>query len=221
MPETIPHTELKAKQREIRDGFPETMGLRVHRAISWIGRSEASHEDHDVRFVFLWIAFNAAYAGESEFRSIARGERSTFADFFNNIVALDGEQRIYKSIWQSFSGPIRMLMQNRYVFNPFWQHHNGIDGYDDWEERFRTSAHSFAQALQSQNTARTLSFVFDRLYVLRNQLVHGGSTWNSAVNREQVRDGAAILGFLMPVFIDIMMDHPDEDWGKPFYPVVE
>lgn len=221
MPETILHTELKAKQREIRDGFPETMGLRVHRAISWIGRSEAADEDHDARFVFLWIAFNAAYAGDSEFRGIVPGERATFADFFSKIVALDDQKRIYKSIWQSFSGPIRMLMQNRYVFNPFWQHHNGIDGYDDWEERFRTSAHSFAQALQSQDTARTLSFVFDRLYVLRNQLVHGGSTWNSAVNRDQVRDGAAILGFLMPVFIDIMMDHSDEDWGKPFYPVVE
>ena len=92
---------------------------------------------------------------------------------------------------------------------------------EDWEDRFTASAHGFGQALQSQDTARTLSFVFDRLYVLRNQLVHGGSTWNSAINRDQVRDGAAILGFLMPVFIDIMMDHPDEDWGKPFYPVVE
>jgi hypothetical protein len=49
-----------------------------------------------------------------------------------------------------------------------------------------------------------LSFVFDRLYVLRNQLVHGGSTWNSGINRTQVRDGTAILGFLMPVFADLM-----------------
>ena len=63
-----------------------------------------------------------------------------------------------------------------------------------------------------------LSFVFDRLYVLRNQLVHGGATWNSAVNRDQVRDGASILGFLMPVFVDVMMDNPHEDWGRPFYP---
>jgi hypothetical protein len=45
-------------------------------------------------------------------------------------------------------------------------------------------------------------------YVLRNQLVHGGSTWNSGVNSAQVRDGAEILGFLMPLFIDIMMDNP-------------
>ena len=50
--------------------------------------------------------------------------------------------------------------------------------------------------------------VFDRLYVLRNQLVHGGATWNSSVNRAQVRDGAAILGFLLPVFVDLMMDNP-------------
>ncbi len=220
MPYPLTHAELKTKQRAIREGFPETMGLRVHRAISWIGRSETADEDHDARFVFLWIAFNAAYADESEFQSIAPGERAAFADFFGKVVALDGEQRIYKAIWQSFSGPIRMLMQNRYVFNPFWQHHNGIEGYVDWEARFTASAHGFGQALQSQDTARTLSFVFDRLYVLRNQLVHGGSTWNSAINRDQVRDGAAILGFLMPVFVDIMMDHPNEDWGRPFYPVV-
>lgn len=71
------------------------------------------------------------------------------------------------------------------------------------------------------NSARVLSFVFDRLYVLRNQLVHGGSTWNSGVNRAQVRDGAAILAFLLPVFVDLMMDNPGKDWGKPFYPVVE
>lgn len=51
--------------------------------------------------------------------------------------------------------------------------------------------------------------------------VHGGSTWNSGVNQAQVRDGAEILGFLMPVFIDIMKDNPNENWGKPFYPVVE
>ena len=33
-------------------------------------------------------------------------------------------------------------------------------------------------------------------------------------------DGAAILAFLMPVFVDLMMDNSGKDWGKPFYPVV-
>lgn len=202
MAETLTHAALKAKQRALRADFPETMGLRVHRSISWIGRAETTRGDHDAQFLFLWIAYNAAYADEGEFRGGAPSERATFGDFFTKIVALDGDQRIYKTVWESFSGLIRMLMRNRYVFNPFWQHHNGVDGFENWEERFATSTRGFAHCLQAQDTARILSFVFDRLYVLRNQLMHGGSTWNSAVNREQVRGGAAILGFLLPVFVD-------------------
>lgn len=58
--------------------------------------------------------------------------------------------------------------------NPFWKYHNGIDGFEDWEDRFKTSARSFGQSFQAGDSARVLSFVFDRLYVLRNQLVHGG-----------------------------------------------
>ena len=66
-----------------------------------------------------------------------------------------------------------------------------------------------------------LTALFERLYVLRNQLMHGGATWNGGVNREQVRNGNAILEILVPRFIDLMMDHPDEAWGQPPYPVVE
>ena len=49
------------------------------------------------------------------------------------MVRLDTERRIYDKICEGFAGPIRVLMQNKYVFNPFWQHHNGIDGNEDWE----------------------------------------------------------------------------------------
>lgn len=221
MQDSLSCRALKEKQRAIRASFPETMGLRVHRSISWICRAEACGDDHDARFIFLWIAFNAAYADEREFQSIVPGERATFVDYFGKLVARDGERRIYNALWQRFSGPVRALMENRFVFNPFWQHQNGIDGFEDWDERFRASARNFAQAFQAGDSVRVLSVVFDRLYVLRNQLVHGGSTWNSAVNRAQVRDGAAILAFLLPVFVDLMMDNPDEDWGRPFYPIVE
>ncbi len=220
MKDILDHAALKTKQRAIRSGFPETMGLRAHRAISWIGRAEACGDDDDARFIFLWIAFNAAYADEREFQSVAPGERAAFVDYFGRLAARDEGRRIYKALWQRFSGPVRMLMENRYVFNPFWQHHNGIDGFEDWEDKFKASSRSFAQAFQAGDSVRVLSFVFDRLYVLRNQLVHGGATWNSGVNRSQVRDGAAILSFLLPVFVDLMMDHPAEDWGRPFYPVV-
>jgi hypothetical protein len=51
--------------------------------------------------------------------------------------------------------------------------------------------------------------------------VHGGSTWDSDVNREQVRDCARFMGELVPVIIEIMMDNPQTVWGSAVYPVVK
>ena len=218
-PPPTDHSKLKEKQRRLRDTFPANIGLRLHRAISWLGRAESETEDADLRFILLWIGFNAAYAGE--LRDEAFGERGAFKSYFEALVALDADDRIFNSVWQRFSQEIRLLLNNRYVFAPFWSHQNGIDGYGDWEVRLADSQRSIAKAMQQHDTAKLLSTVFDRLYVLRNQLVHGGATWNSSVNRDQVRDGAAVLGWLLPVFIDIMMDNSGRDWGKPFYPVVD
>lgn len=211
---------LKQKQRDIRGGFPEDLGLRVHRAISWLHRAEMAEDDHDAAFIFYWIAFNAAYANELRDTDL-EGERSVFADYFARLTGLDQNNRIYDAIWERFPQEIRLLLQNRYVFQPFWRYQNGQFGGDQWETSFDRSQRRVARALKEQDTKTILSTLFDRLYVLRNQLVHGGATWNSQVNRDQVRDGARILAVLVPVFVDLMMDNPDATWGAPYYPVVE
>ena len=211
---------LKDKQRAIRQGFPENLALRVHRSISWLQRAERENGDQDAAFIFLWIAFNSAYAEDIPEASPS-GERTNFDAFFERILAIDIDHRIYDAIWDRFSRSIRLLLDNQYVFQPFWHFQNGIDGYEDWEDRFAKSKRRIGLALQNRDTRLILTTLFDRLYVLRNQLVHGGATWNSSVNRSQVRDGAAILGFLLPLFIDLMMDNPSIAFGAPYYPVVE
>ena len=57
--------------------------------------------------------------------------------------------------------------------------------------------------------------------LLNNQLIHGGATYKSSVNRDQVRDSANLLGRLIPLIIEIMLDNPEEAWGEIYYPVVE
>jgi len=209
--------DLKKKQRAIREGFPPDFALKIHRAISWTGRAEPETDDPDAAFVFWWVAFNAAYANE-----LAEGEaRAEFQDFFAKLQALDHDGRLYQSVWSTFSGSIRVFLENRYVFSPFWKHHNGEGGFEDWEDRFNRAKRAFGGALVRKDTAAILSMLFDRLYVLRNQVLHGGSTWNSSVNRGQIRDAATILGTVVPIMLDLMMDNPHEDWGRPFYPVVE
>src|SRR3546814_1876320 len=112
----LTHAALKAKQRAIRAGFPETMGLRVHRAISWIGRAEACGEDDDARFVFLWIAFNAAYADETEFQVVQPGERAAFVGYFSRLIALNQERRIYRAIRsEEHTSELQSLMRISYA----------------------------------------------------------------------------------------------------------
>ena len=74
--------------------------------------------------------------------------------------------------------------------------------------------------MMDRDTARVLRILFDRLYVLRCQMMHGATTWNSSVNRTQVENGAAVLAALLPEMIDLMLDNPGIDWGTPHYPVI-
>ena len=218
----IEHKILKEKQRHLREGFPEDMGLRAHRAISWIGRAEQEKQDSDAAFIFLWIAFNSAYANETDLDSDRPlGERQQFVDLIERLVELDTEARLYTAVWERFRGPIAKLMQNRFVYRPFWLNQMAITGNENWAKRFRSSAERFVKSMADKDTSYVLREVFDRLYTLRCQMLHGGTTWNSKVNRQQVKDGAAILQALLPVMVDIMMDNPEEDWGRPFYPVVK
>lgn len=213
------HDLLKAKHRGLREGHPQSLTVRVHRALSWLGRAEAETNDRDVRFVLLWIGFNAAYA--ADLSRVLDGAREHFNAFFDQLIALDTGQRIYDAVWERFPNEIRLLLNNKFVFAPFWAHQNAVPGNADWAERLFSSQKVVATAVAKRNTSKIMSVLFDRLYVLRNQLIHGGATWNSSVNRDQVRDGAAVLSWLLPIFIDIMMDHPEHEWGMPYYPVVE
>ena len=73
---------------------------------------------------------------------------------------------------------------------------------------------------QSGNVSEFLIELLQRLYELRNQLFHGGATYNSRVNRKQLKDATNILEKLIPIIIEIMICHKEEDWGKVAFPVV-
>ena len=213
------HAELKSRQRQERDSHSPGLALRVHRALSWLGRAEQC-EDVDGRFIFLWIAFNAAYANET-----GQGDRApearAFTDFLSKLVRLDESDCLYELIWSEFPKSIRILLDNHYVYEPFWDYHRGLITEQAWRERFEKDNARARTALAKHHTVDALFVVLMRMYTLRNQLVHGGATWNSSVNRDQLRDCAAFLGKLVPHIITLMMDHPDTLWGDACYPVIE
>lgn len=208
---------LKEHHRKIREQHPEALRLRIHRALSWLLRSEQEAADPDLQFILQWIAMNAAYAREF---GREETERTRAKAFLETLVALDTEQRLHKALFQQFTGPIRTLIDNKFTFEPFWTAMRTHDASNRWEDGFASNKKAAFAAVMQGDTLKVLGIVFDRLYVLRNQLVHGGATWNSQVNRAQVADGAAILGTLVPLILAVMMEHPEQTYGDALYPVV-
>ncbi len=213
------YERLKQRQRAERHTHNGNLALRTHRSLSWLNRAEQA-EDLDGQFIFLWIAFNAAYATEIDER-LRLSEQETFKAFLNKLCELDKQNALEKLVWQAFPGNIRVLLDNPFVFQSFWDYQNGKLSHEEWQDRFNRGKQRAKTALGSRDTATVLAVVFSRLYTLRNQLIHGGATWNGKVNREQLRDCVAILGQLVPLVIEIMLDNPNTLWGDACYPVVK
>ncbi len=214
--DAISATQLHERHRSLREKQSEALATRLHRAISWLRRAQMEGDD-DTRFVHLWIALNAAYASDFDFDD---SERTRATRFLARVLEADAQDRLHALLFRQFPGPIRTLIDNPYVFAPFWRALRDHDSSERWKERFDASRKAAITALLEKRTADLLSIVLDRLYVLRNQLVHGGATWNSQTNRAQLRDGCSILSALVPVVIDILLEAPGFDDEPIAFPVI-
>lgn len=211
---TLSADELRQRFISHRDAADNAWRTRLHRAISWLRRAEQEADDLDARFLFLWIAFNAAYASDA----LDCTEYQRYTRFARRIAELDGQERLHALLFTRFSGPVRVLLDNQYVFEPFWRAMSTADSSERWRAEFQTAKKRACEAVMRREAGVALSIVLDRLYVLRNQLVHGGATWQSSANRAQLRDGVAILGDVVTTVLAIMIEHPEEDFGAILYP---
>jgi len=217
------YEQLKARHRAERGPWHPNLSLRVHRALSWLHRAEqlARGEDTDGQFIVLWIAFNAAYATEIDERYRV-SEQETFRGFLEKLTELDaGKKRFDALVWTEFPKSIRVLLDNQFVFADFWKFQNGSLPEASFQTSFAAANRAAHVALGRQDTVTVLSIVLSRIYTLRNQLIHGGATWGSSVNREQLRDCTNFMAKLVPLVIEVMMDHPETLWGDACYPVVK
>lgn len=212
------YQSLKSRHRQERDQQHINLRLRIHRALSWLNRAEQC-DDLDARFIFLWIAFNAAYATDIE-QQQRLSEQQSFKSFLTKLCSLDKALSIEKLLWSEFSSSIRILLNNPYVFQSFWDYQNGKLSETQWQTQFASSKHRASLALADRNSPAVLGIVLNRIYILRNQLIHGGATWNGNKNRDQLRDCVRLMEKLVPLIILIMMDNPTTLWGDPCYPVV-
>lgn len=204
--------------KENKSSFSENFRLKIHRTLSWLEKA-GEIENPDLKFITLWISFNAAYADEL---SDISGDCNAFQEFLKQICLLDKSHSIHQFIWQDEGRHIHNLLNTPYTFQPFWDFHNGKKSQNDWERSFYSAKKKADMALKKGETHIVLQIIFSHLYTLWNQLMHGGATYNSSVNRKQLLETCHILSKLIPMILQIMLENPDNPyWGKPFYPVVK
>ena len=203
----------------------DDLNLRLRRALSWLTRAEKEYDarDFDAAFIFYWIGFNAMYGRlvDSRIDDEERRQRCKYLETVVNFT--DSKSLIYATIWSVLRVEIERMLENRYVYYFYWKHRNNPSMHQDWDKKFDEAREKARRAIRDPRGHQTkfvLCELFDRLNTLRNQLLHGGGTHNGRVNRKQVEPGARIMSSLAPHFVDIMIEHPDADWGAPWYPVV-
>lgn len=213
-----------------KDDLPhefDFLRLRLRRAISWGKLAEQLSDDLAVRFIFLWIGFNAIYSRDPDM--VAKGE--SVAAAFHEIkkhlkvlVPLDSEC-IYKIFWkgEAFEACLS-LMEDEYLFQSFWKLRHTKSRKGEWREEWEANKNKFSRVRQFNNTQKREKIpivltctIFNRLCVLRNQVMHGSATHKSSKNLHALRRGVIVMERFLPTCIDLMLKNPGEDWGAPRY----
>ena len=85
----------------------------------------------------------------------------------------DGD--VFRPYPHSSEQPVRI----QYVYGPFWDWARGSEKGGNWRERFERHRKDANDKLAKSDVHGVLMEVFRRLYVLRNQIFHGGATFAS------------------------------------------
>lgn len=216
MSESYPMLELKTQFDVSETELPEQVRLRLYRAISWFECANKHQDDLDMAFITLWVSFNSVYAIDSIDEPLS--ERESFKSFLKVLLKLDENEQIYACLWHNYSGFIRTLIDNKYLYAPFWQ--SVRLNNEHWQESFKQAKLKAHNALARQDVLTLLMVVLDRLYVLRNQLVHGGASYQSSKNRDAVNNSCNMLFEIMPILLGLMLKNPQQHWGDVHYPLL-
>lgn len=189
---------------------------RLHRAESWIDRAKSLKEQEwdEGPFIFYWIAFNALYGQHNERRET---DSKDIEKFLKRICKLDQEDGSLSLILGNIhiKRKTESLLNNQFLSEIYWKEKGRSRNFKLNQDSNRKKA----QNTYKRRELDELTILFERLRVLRNQIIHGCSTDKSHSNKGSLRPALIIMKELVPQFLKIFKDHGQrEKWGKVPYP---
>ncbi len=210
----------KAKQKKNNQ-------LRIERMENWIERAESVPKDVEYdydRFLFYWIAYEAAYKQEEWDDSMY--EHKKRCCFHNRIVECQYYKEEFICKLKSRKNEALRLLSLRQASRHFWKHSSYWPrSLNKWEEKFQDEIDKDCDNINSAsydgtNLVEALNSLFSNLNVVRNQIVHGGSSGKDSRGLSQVGWGTRLLEKIIPGFCDCIRENDTKNWGKPPFPRV-
>lgn len=207
----------------------ENRKRRVKRINNWIthARSVPRGKDNEhISYLFYWIAYEAAYQQYSP-DGKTEDERDRRKKFHEKIANCEIARDDLQSWLKFCKKQARQLLELRQANRCFWRH-KGEDWSKDpdaWKDHFVENSELAISKLTDaicnpKSIPEALDSLFDNLSVVRNQIVHGGSSGEKSYGRHQVTWGNKILKFIVPALCDCIENNKTTNWGKPPFPRV-
>jgi hypothetical protein len=195
--------------------------IRIHRACKALQVAESldaveSNEDApDAGLVFRWVALNALYGSWDEGKGMPTSDRTAVDRFTSDLCRIDAEGRMQATL-QAIAEPAKELLASPFLHTHFWKD-------PEWEHvrPKRRNAAKFRDELRENRPSAGLYSVLMAIYFLRCQIIHGGATIGSRMNRVTVEPAAEILCVIAGQAVAIVIDHWSEmNFGPLCYPPV-
>lgn len=190
--------------------------IRVHRALSWWNRAAEldADENPEGRLLFAWIAFNALYGAWDDNGGGPAKDREGWGAFLSKALTWDRNGLLVNCL-REIRDPVLELLNNKYLDAQFWRRRDAYGGSQ--------RPYYYGQSLYAERRwGELLVLVFDRIYVLRSQIVHGAATRNSSLNRATLRKSLHLLEAVLDPILEIVVEHGAHDaWPTLCYPPVD
>ena len=199
------------------------------------------------RFLCLWLSFNAAYGNDDFiFKSDRPNEQEQIENLFKKVLDFckndDASMRLLVCAIKKYKEKIIALAKIPFLYQQLWRaeqncnpekYHAWVHADEQSKEHHKTKneirrriamlSPEHISPADRGNVYYVLHQTFERLRILRNQVIHGSSEYAEEYNRSSIALGIAVLRACLPEILHVMLtamhqDRNDDRWGRVAYP---
>ena len=214
---------LEEKWQPVKDALKndergQDLRIRMHRCFSWMKSAQRHHADQDYDGALLthWIAFNGLYGQWDGVNREPKPDIKCWKDFLDQVLAVDS-QEILNAFIENQRELILDILNNEYTNKYFWEDPSESQAFKSKKD-YRSAKQWYREGKYDIILKRALG----RVYVLRCQIMHGGATHGSKLNRDSIALCNDLITQLLPVIITIITSNgKTRNWGAICYPPID